>query len=78
LLSGQRNVPISAEIKGSSCALGGPTLRKKVKIGFLAPSAFVEGIERRAKRQKLVHRGFLHLWKAAGPAVLTAAINREE
>src|SRR5262249_13226665 len=31
--------------KGSGCALGGHTLRKKVKIGFLAPSVFAEGIE---------------------------------
>jgi hypothetical protein len=44
-LSRQRNVPISAKIKGSGCALGGQTLRKKVKISFLAPSAFAEGIE---------------------------------
>jgi hypothetical protein len=46
LLSRQRNVPISAKIKGSGCALGGHKLRKKVETGFLAPSAFVEGIER--------------------------------
>jgi hypothetical protein len=38
------------KINGSGCALGGYTLRKKVKIGFLAPSAFVEGIERWATR----------------------------
>jgi hypothetical protein len=50
LLSRQRNVPISAKIKGSGCALGGHKLRKKVKTGFLAPSAFVEGIERWATR----------------------------
>jgi hypothetical protein len=45
LLSRQRNVPISAKIKGCGCALGGHKLRKKVETGFLAPSAFVEGIE---------------------------------
>jgi len=38
------------KIKGSRCALGGQVIRNKVKIGFLAPSAFVEGVERWATR----------------------------
>jgi hypothetical protein len=43
-------VPISAKIKGSRYALGGQALRKKGKIGFLAPSAFVDGFKRWATR----------------------------
>jgi hypothetical protein len=43
-------VPISAKIKGSRCALGGQHFEKKIQIGFPAPSAFVEGIERWATR----------------------------
>jgi hypothetical protein len=36
---------VSQELKTAIFAFGGQTLRKKVKIGFLAPSAFVEDIE---------------------------------
>jgi hypothetical protein len=81
LLSRQRNAPISAKIKGSGCALGGHTLRKKVKIGFLAPSAFMEGIERWATRY---HRGIpaslesRAVGQHTGLAAATAAIIREE